>query len=215
MFKKFSMLGWAVWLCVPVTTGVALLICSFGLPIIEPEPQQLPPYKFTFISVLMALGAFQYTMFFNYAETFRKVIDDEDFSPVWKNYKKDTDDLRHRIESDPESPLRNQALTILSKREEQIRAYLEWNRKFLKRFLIESCIRFVLIFSVGLGLLISLVMDIFYFLDVWRKIDPLAMSQSFLFASLLLFGVLFVFFVLALSQELSNRMESTRPDNLA
>jgi hypothetical protein len=80
MFKKFAILGWAVWLSVPVTIAVALLICSFRLPIIEPDPQQLPAYKFTFISVLMGLGAFQYNVFFNYAESFRKVIDDEDFS---------------------------------------------------------------------------------------------------------------------------------------
>jgi hypothetical protein len=194
MFKKFSILGWAVWLSVPVTIAVALLICSFRFPIIEPDPQQLPTYKFTFISVLMALGAFQYNLFFNYAESFRKVIDDEDFSPAWKDYKKESDDLRNRIRGNPESPQRVQALTILSKREEQIGDYLEWNREILKKFLIESCIRFVLIFSVGLGLLFSLSMDILYHLDIWQQIDPLAMSQSFLIASLVLFGVLFMFF---------------------
>ena len=194
--------------------SLAVVINSCQLPIIERELQQIPAYKFTFISVLLALGAFQYNMFATIAERFRKIIEDEDFSPNWREYKQKTDELRIKILANPAISESLQWLEDLKFRDKQINDYVEWHRTRLPKVLIEASIRFVLIFSVGLGLLLSLWMDILELLGMRILViefDNLAMSQSFLFAALILFAVLYCFYILAFSFELADRMPSSKP----
>jgi hypothetical protein len=208
-FDRSSLPGWLVWLCFPLTIGLATLIYSFHLPIIDPNLQQIPAYKVTFIAVLMALGVFQYNMSIAEAEGHRKVIDEEDFSPAWREYKQKTDNLRNKILSHPpHEELPNEWLNELKFRDEQLKSYVEWHRTTLPRVLFETSVRFILIFSVGLGLLISLWMDILKLLGMWilsMDIDPVALSQSFLFASLIFFAFLFCVYILALSYEIAIR----------
>jgi len=214
MFARSAIPSWSVWLCFPLTIALAVVINSCQLPIIEPDLQQIPSYKFTFISVLLALGAFQYNMFVTIAERFRKIIDDEDFNPSWREYKQKTEELRIKILANPANSELLQWLEDLELRDKQINDYVDWHRTSLPKVLIEASIRFVLIFSVGLGLLLSLWMDILELLGMRILLidfDNVAMSQSFLFAALILFAVLYCFYILAFSIELVTRMPSSNP----
>jgi hypothetical protein len=211
MFKS-SILPWALWICFPLIIALAAFVDWFQLPIIEPNPSQIPAYKFTFIAVLMALAAFQYNIFSSDAERFSRVLDQEDFNPSWKKFIEETADLRARINASPAAL--EQWVSVLKEREKQIKEHIEWHRVMLPKVVASACIRFVLIFSVGLGVLISLCLDILNLVQVpiWR-IDPVAGSQCFLIAAIILFAVLFVCYIHALSQELSFRLESTRLPN--
>lgn len=211
MFRKSAIPGWSVWACIPLSIGMAWFIHSLGFRTIEASLQQIPGYKFTFVSVLLAVGMFQYNYFYSQAEKLGNAVDDENYGPAWSKYIEDTNDLRRLIEEVAEHLGMEKAKANLQFRDKQIAKVVDWHHRTLRRVIIDGCVRFILIFAVGLDLLISLVLDIIALLQMPMRFDPAAISQSFLFSALGIFACLFCFFILSFSLEVTQRMSRIVP----
>ncbi len=213
MPDRYPKIGFWVWFCVPLIVGVSLFIHLFRLQVIETTMHEIPAYKFTFISVLMAVGVFQYNFFYQIVERFRRALEFEDYGPLWGAYIDAAKTLTAKITEHPEEPHIGEWQTELAIRVREINNHVEWHRRMLRLIIIEGCIRFILIFAVGLGLLVSLSLDIIRLTQIPMRFNTPALSQSFLFGALFFFICLFFFYILAFGLELSERMRIARPPN--
>ena len=211
--RSRSLVGWGVWLAIPLAVFVALCFHAFELRLME-VTQQLPAYKFTFIAVLLALGTFQYNFLYAIAERYRQSLDNNDFGLAWNEYMRNAQALAAKILENQTHTDVGQWQAQLAEMNRVINANIEWHRRTLRNVLLEGCVRFMLIFSVAFSLLISLSLDVVKLLHIPMRFDSALLSQSFLLGAIFLFWWLLLFYMLALSLELWIRMGITRPQTV-
>lgn len=200
--KKFF-INWGLY-CVVVLAfvlvkGIAFIIEHYQIPVIDLQPELLLAPKVTFLSVILALGMFQYNYFYSESKDEAGRLERGDFGPLWSDYVRQAEQLRQFINTQTPTSETSQQLgnlgATLNRMDEAIsRARAEFIN-FMKGMLLDFSMRLALILSIGVLVFSSLAIDVLSLIGVSLPLDAPLYSQSTFLTSLVLFFVLILLFL--------------------
>jgi hypothetical protein len=106
--------NWGLWIVLAaaflLAAAIAFISMHFDGPIFSYRPESLISTKLTFLSIILALGMFQYKYFYDGTKEVDERLDKADFGPGWLEYVRQAQETQRMVEVEDSQLLQAQQI---------------------------------------------------------------------------------------------------------